>query len=237
MAVDVVIPLSNGSFIDDFELRYCLRSIERNLLDLGNVWIIGHRPLWCHGVKHIPFEDSYQDNKSANIINKIMRACMEDNLTNEFIRMSDDQCILTKMYANEILPVYNEDLKTKENWSDNRWDHLLKRTQIALERKGMTAFNYEPHIPLPVFKKLFLKTMIGWDYGAGIGYVTNSLYYNTIVHSHEKVDVSKRAAYFKPDLPIDLSGKKFLCYSDAGLSYPLMNAMKTMFPDKSRFEV
>jgi len=70
--IDVVYPLGSGSAWDNNELRYSLRSLENNLLDLGRVFVVGQRPPWLVEAVHIPMEDTHRHNKDANLIDKVL---------------------------------------------------------------------------------------------------------------------------------------------------------------------
>jgi len=43
-----------SSWGDDNELRYSLRSLEKNLIGLNRIFVVGHKPKWLVGVTHIP---------------------------------------------------------------------------------------------------------------------------------------------------------------------------------------
>ena len=70
---DVVYFLGSESANQDWELRYSLRSIARNFLDLRKVFIVGHKPRWLTGVEHLAVPDRYTNNKDANLIDKLRR--------------------------------------------------------------------------------------------------------------------------------------------------------------------
>ena len=53
--VNIVIPYILGEY-DGLELRYALRSIEKNCTDPCNVILIGDKPAWCKNVRHVPVE-------------------------------------------------------------------------------------------------------------------------------------------------------------------------------------
>ena len=73
MKIDIVYPLGTGSKWQDSELRFSLRSIEKNFIDKGTVWVIGHKPDWLINARHIPMPDKHKHNKDANIwINKVL---------------------------------------------------------------------------------------------------------------------------------------------------------------------
>ncbi len=240
MAIDILIPLGNGSFMQDIELRYCLRSIEANLKGYRDIYIIGHKPDWCINVIHIPMDDSYSSNKSANIISKIIRGCLESSLSKSFVRMSDDNYFLKPIHAKKLRPVYNEILSNKVNWDGSPWHRALKRTLNFLKKKRRLGYepiyNYEPHVPMLVDKRLFPKIMIETDFGANPGYVANSIYYNSLMIKRNKVDVSDRVACMHMDKPLDIKNQTFLCNNDAGLSYELIEFLKRKFPNESKYE-
>lgn len=70
---DILIPLGTGSRHQDFELRMCLRSIEKHLTGYGNIFIVGDKPDWIQNVIHIPAKDNPNNwNRARNIYDKIM---------------------------------------------------------------------------------------------------------------------------------------------------------------------
>ena len=79
--IDVVIPLGLGSRWEDNELRFCLRALQCNFLDLGKVWIVGEKPEWCVNVHYLRVPDFFSGNKDANLITKIMTACYQQNMS------------------------------------------------------------------------------------------------------------------------------------------------------------
>lgn len=236
--IDVVYPIGDGSKMDNFELRYSLRSIEANLADLRDVIIVGKKPTWVKNVISIPFTDPYKNNKAANIISKIMRSCIISDISEQFIRMSDDQYILKPMDSSSMIPVYNWDMNKYEKWdNNNRWHSLLKRTRDYLKSKDLDCFNYETHIPMIVDKNFFMEFMLETDFGDGIGYVANSIYYNSTILEHTKIDYSKRAVFMEMDKHFVITNEhEYLCHNDAGFSYDLINYLKNKFPNKSRYE-
>lgn len=238
--IDVVYPLGTGSHSDNFELRYSLRSLEANLIDLRNVYIVGNMPDWCKNIFCIHADDPYKNNKSANIISKILLACSCPTVTSEFIRMSDDNYLLKPTYSHQMTPVYNWDMGKYKKWEeDNKWHKLLIRTMQHLLASNQTVYNYETHIPMPVDKRLFMETMLMTDFGAEPGYVTNSIYYNTIIfpENHTKIDSSIRAVFMDMETPFKITDKhQYLCHNDLGMSFDLMNYLKAKFPNPSKYE-
>lgn len=235
--IDVVYPIGSGSHMDNVELRYSLRSLS-NLTGIRDVYIVGNKPDWCTNVVHIKAEDRYVHNKGANIISKIMTACCTANISSPFIRMSDDNYVLQPMEASDIKPVYNWDMAKYDKWdASNKWHDLLIRTMEYLRSIKKPVFNYETHIPMPVYPGAFYEIMRRTPFEEGPGFVTNSIYFNVAFENHTKIDTDMRAVFMDADTPFKITDKhKFLCHNDAGFSYDLLNYLKFKFPNPSKYE-
>ena len=118
--IDVVYPLGTGSRWNDNELRYSLRSLEKNFPDLGRVWIVGHRPAWLTGVVHVAMDDVHRHNKDANLIDKILAACRA-GVSERFVRMSDDQVFLRPVRFADMKPLHYGDITSKSDWPAGGW--------------------------------------------------------------------------------------------------------------------
>ena len=91
MTYDVAYFLSSESSLEDWELKYSLRSWEKFFPALGRVWILGeHKPAWLNeeSVTRLAIPDAYKRNKDANLITKLVRASMEPELSEKFISCS-----------------------------------------------------------------------------------------------------------------------------------------------------
>lgn len=169
--MDVVYPLSKSSqWSNHNELRYSLRSVEK-FVPVRNVYLIGFKPEWATNVIHIPFSD-FHVVKDANIISKVLRACYED-LTAEFIRLSDDQYFLTpykKAYY------YKPDLQDGEK----QWLKRCFNTKDVLLTQKKPIYNYDCHVPQLIDKKKYVDIMLQATWGQGVGLLVNSYYFNTL---------------------------------------------------------
>lgn len=164
------------------ELRYSLRSIEENFTDLRNVYIIGNKPNWLINVKHIHIPDCYKSNKDANLINKVILACTDINLSDDFLQMSDDMYLLQKVNKDffEIPYIDNNHVRFVPGVRLSRWKNRLKRTVDLLKSASYRSDCFEAHVPYMINKHLYPKTLFRYDYGFGDGYCGNTLYFNTI---------------------------------------------------------
>ncbi len=236
--MDVVIPFQKfNSHWEDNELRCCLRSLDKYFLDIGEVFIVGHKPEWIKGVVHVECDDPYPKNKGANIINKLLTAGEDKTLSSSYLFVSDDQYMLFPMRSRDIRPYYTADLKGhKLNKGNKFWMECLRNMRTAMARRGLPCYNHESHTPVIINKHKYWSTMVQHNY-TDILYPTLSLYFNTILESHEKIPDNYRAKFNKEGISIDIiDSKQFLYHNDLGLSYSLQQKIRELFPKKCRFE-
>lgn len=243
--IDVIIPLGTGcDWKEHNELKYCLRSIEKNLVDLGKVYVVGHKPNWLTNVIHIPAEDTLTRNKDGNIINKTLLACKHPQCSQQFMRISDDQILLQSCTIEHLQPGHSGDLKLYGKWRNQKWLNRLKRTYEYLRDNDYTTFNYDIHIPFVANRDLFIQTWQNIDFESDIGYCINTMFFNVNFSTfknneyiwQQKCTIEK-PIYFQ-DIIIDkLKDKRFLGYGPRGLNDHLKIVIKNLFPCKSKYEL
>lgn len=87
--MDVVYILGSGSLVKNEEIRYSLRSLERNMLDIADVYIVGEKPEFLKDFIHIPSQDLSPE-KWRNAYKKIKIACADSRISEDFLLMNDD---------------------------------------------------------------------------------------------------------------------------------------------------
>lgn len=87
--MDAVYILGKHSQAEDEELRYSLRALCTNMLDLRKVYVVGHLPDFLKDVHHIPCEDNHEK-RWKNALEKTRLAATTDGITDEFLLMNDD---------------------------------------------------------------------------------------------------------------------------------------------------
>lgn len=102
--MDVVYILGKGSLSDDKELKYSIRSLHKNMLDMGAVYVVGEKPKTAPLAKHIPAEDKYPK-KWQNMLHKVNLACQDSQITDDFLLMNDDFFMLEPFMGSEF-PFY-----------------------------------------------------------------------------------------------------------------------------------
>lgn len=179
--IDVVYPIGKGSIWgDNNELRFSLRALEKNFLDLGKVYIIGEKPKWLNGEAiHIPAPDSFSQNKDANIITKILVACGHPRITSQFVRCSDDELFIAPVRYCEMKALYSANIQRVIS-PRNIWKLRIKNTCSYLRRLGKPSLFYDNHVPVPMDTMHFVRIMQNAPFAAHYGLAIDSLYFNML---------------------------------------------------------
>lgn len=145
---DILYIVGNGSEWNDNELKFSLRSIAKNGLNVGRVFLVGHKPSFVSdAVTHIPCGDPY-DMKHKNILNKVIYAIDHSDIGSHFLISSDDHYYVQKVDFDK-LPVYyrNEDMPDKvvgrQIWSE--YHKSLRETRWILTDAGLSTYQTNPH--------------------------------------------------------------------------------------------
>lgn len=239
--VDVVIPLAGDTTGNFEELKYCLRSIDKNVKDLGQVYILGpYQPRWLQRAKFLYIDDPHKRNKDANIINKVLTAIRVFNLGN-FIFWSDDQVLIQETYLGNMPPVYNirppDAFRAKEG---NRWHARVGNTFDYLESRDIhLPYNYESHVPQRYDGQKVLEVMKDVDYGKLPGYSINTLFMGLLgVTGGINQNAIKATSEANYDNLTQLNDRiLFYGYDTAGFKLKAREMVSKMFPDKCRFEL
>jgi hypothetical protein len=182
MAISVVIPLGTSSIWgEDEELKHCLRSVEKHLIGVGEVFIVGVLPKWATNVIHIAAKDEVGvQNRSKNIFNKIMLAVADNRVTDDFLFMNDDHFLKHDFVANEFPYHYREHdmIETvnrikKLEW----WKSLVTNTRDYLIANGKPVKMFDTHCPI-VFNRNKFRELENVDWSKPNGYGIKSLYAN-----------------------------------------------------------
>lgn len=104
--MDAVYILGDGSVADDEEIRYSIRSLEKNMLDLDHVFVVGDCPDFLTGVTHIGAKDKY-DKPWKNAMHKTEVACDFEDISDNFLLMNDDFFLCEPFYGAEF-PFYSK---------------------------------------------------------------------------------------------------------------------------------
>lgn len=243
-SLDVVYVLGTGSRWSDNELRFSLRSIERYLSGLRNVYVVGHKPDWLRNVVHIPAPDPYRQNKDANMIHKLLIACQQEELSPAFVAISDDQLLLAPIHAGELRPCFETTLHDKPPTWFERTAYRRRHSRNTVEAledelgRGRSLFCYNTHTPRLVHKLEFATYMRRQDYPT-MPLSMYTLYFNLALRTHEPIR-NRRAQIMQPmsgdEIRRRCEGRLYLGYRDKGLNDALKRFLADRFPEPSKYE-
>ena len=242
--LDVVYVLGNGSKWNDNELRFSLRSVEKNLKGIGNVIIVGERPEFLQNIIHIPANDIFEPGQNAdgNIITKVLAACNYKGLSDEFLFINDDHLVIADMNIADVPALHKGDMTTypEKYWKLNFWRKRLKRTKEILWENSLPAFHYDCHTPIIFNKKKFPEVVKQFDYQDGIGYTMKSLYGNSVYGLKGRLLTNEKKTIFKnytvEQIENRLKDSQFMSFNDQGLSNSLKWWLIQNFSSKSKYE-
>jgi hypothetical protein len=191
---DLVYILGTQSKWHNNEIRFSLRSVAKNLECAGRIFIVGEFPKWINKerVTNIPAEDIYR-NKLKNAVHKILLACRDPKVSDNFILMNDDFFFLKRTreveYFNKgFLKATKRNHETKGGY----YYDAIKKTISLLKDFGIDhPYDFENHYPIILNKEKFIKTFSTIDYKAD-GLIFRSVYHN----------LNRTKSEYRPDLKV-----------------------------------
>lgn len=242
-AVDLVYVLGTGSKWDNNEIRFSLRSVSKNLKNVGKIFIVGEMPDFLQNCIHVPCKDIFEPgiNADGNMTHKLLHVCKRADLSDDFLFMNDDFIINKPIAANEIPWLHKEDMATRppNYWTSQFYRHRLKRTFDELKLRGMATMQYDYHAPMLMNKHQFIEVIGQFDYGIDIGYTFRSIYGNSLElpatpFAEYKVTVFKN--YSLEKLQERTADMTFIGFNDEGLNRSLKWWLIDNFPDRCSYE-
>lgn len=175
---DLVYILGAGSRWQDNEIRYSLRSMVKNMKDIGQVFVVGKCPDFLQNVIHIPAENT-GNSKEHSIAIKIGIACRDERVSENFLMCNDDHFIMKGYSACEFPYYFDNHLSELYVKSDKQsaYGHAIKDTIIHLTQAGFNTVNFDTHCPIIYNKGKFLNSMKCNWINLG-GYLLKSMYCN-----------------------------------------------------------
>jgi hypothetical protein len=233
--MDIVYILGSGSVWQNNEIRYSLRSVEKNISDLGNVFIVGEKPDWIQNVFHIPYPDSFRE-KWKNGFYKIRRACLEEKISDTFLLMNDDFFIREKIEAENYPYYYNGLLSYSERFHSKRVKTTRAITAERLKYNNRGLLNFSIHRPFRYNKEMFYFLP---DIPLSLkGFSVRSFYanYYNIPAVPSKDPLISPLSSGKDFEKIVSGSTDFSIFSSTARSPVFHNWIQSLFPDPSSFE-
>lgn len=234
MKTSIVIPLGTGSRWNNTELRFALRSVEKHLTGYGDIFIIGEKPEWLQNVIHIPATDIEQTwAKERNIFNKIMLACDDPRVSDDFLFMNDDHFLLRDYVAGEF-PFY--------------WDGSLTDVMRVSQYKNTVANTvaqiseevryFDVHCPIVYNKMQFLYAVDELDWSRKYGYCIKTVYAQSLF---DPITIHLRDLKINQPLPYGeiinlIAGRPWFSIGDAARQGDMLQVLEDLYSAKSCYE-
>lgn len=244
---DVIIPLGDGSKVDNEELRILLRSIETNLKEHGKIYLVTSRcPEWINKdtVEVVNIPDHYGNNKDANLHEKTLRTIEKYGIHN-FLWCADDNCIMKPVVACEIPILYNR--KARSDFDNSgKWGKRVKNTFEWADSRGVHLdHHFECHAPQIFNGDKLLKGMKNVDYINQPGLtiyttwrVVTDSYKNALPQGDYKNTYEMETEEsMRNRKDSELESRLFIGYNDSAIESGLIGRLRRIFPNKSRYEV
>lgn len=234
---DIIIPLG-PSKIGHLDLKFALRSIEKNVKNYRDIWIIGDLPKWITGVKHLGFSDDPDPKwKEFNIYNKIRAACIKNEISEDMLMVNDDHFLLEEIDAISY-PFYYKGTVT-DSWIKNRSDYrkTMNHTRRYLMDRGFDDKNFDTHTPIIYNKKKYLTSFNAVNWGTPWGYGIKTLYCSVNrIKGEYMPDLKLKKKHTYEEVKKMVEGRHVVSCTDVPMKYGLADYLEELFPDKSKYE-
>jgi hypothetical protein len=219
---------------DNEELRYSIRSIEKNMPE-GKIWVIGGKPDWYTG----NFVHVEQTKKSyANVREQLRVACATEKISDDFVLMNDDFFVINPV--KEIPTWYTGTLvdrirSLQQIKSQNAgYLRLLILSNNVIRRTGVAdPLDYELHTPMIMNKEKLLPILHStalWR-----SYYGNKYNVGGTKHSDVKVH-SKDVLEDRAKNLIDITNEPYISGSDYNFEFLKDIILGEMFSQPSKYE-
>lgn len=215
------------------ELFFSLRSVEEYGSGYRRLVIVGS-PI--RGIKpdlFIPHKTRPEHYKSRDMYEKLLLVCNHPEVTERFIRMSDDYFFSHPIFFDKLL-TYKRGKNLFEHGAinpANKNNRCATITGQALREKGLPFESYDLHVPMPMEKQKFLEAASHFDWSQPLSLAHRSIYGN-----FHRIDASPRkdvkfGSYY------DLEAIKASPIWSSGDMFWDEKTMRIMYPNKSRWEI
>ena len=247
--IDIVYP-NVEKYVQWEEMKYSLRSLEKNLVDVEfRIWIVGDHPDWLSDEAR--FINVPCTGKTTRIDQAMKRIAVDNHpeINETYFWMNDDIYLINPVtYADLCIPKILNDLAKSINRYDPQttWGADMHATYKRLKAENLPTLNYAIHLPY-MYEKVKSKELFRLFDLDKNPYVFENLYYNLffahLIPYRLSLDETNNLLFCinrqSPNwnaVSIQLNQKKFMNNSEAGMSDKLKALLASLFPEKSRFE-
>lgn len=245
----IVIPYATGptaSHWNDTELRFCLRSIERYLKGYGEIFLVGAAPRWLQNVTVIPATDHDKTYyKEWNIFTKVMLACQDERVTEDFLFMNDDHFLLSEFEAGTFPAYYSGYLKDGMNRSDPYRQSIVNTIEWLdnyrlAEFQWISADNgeyFDIHCPI-IYNKSRWDNIQVPDWEKKYGYCIKTIYGMHVYRDEceEYPDLKIHGAKSATEIKALVKDRLFFSTNDNCRDGGMEAVLQELYPNKSKYE-
>lgn len=234
--MDLLYILGSGSKYNNDEIRYSLRSVEKNFKNIDRVVVVGENPGFLSDKVDYYFIKEAEGNKEWCIARKILTACESGIVKGDFLFMNDD-FFFTREVDAEKYPYYCKGVLDEA--PDPNYSKSLVNTKEYLKGQGKRIKHFDVHTPIIYNTEKFIGLSETWDYSKSLdfGLVVKSTYCNMLeIDSCEPYeDVKLNHLNEEEDFDRIFSTNCFSCTDDAWY-LGVYEYLKLMYPNKSIYE-
>jgi len=187
--MDIVYPVKKTALNE--ELIYSLRSLCN--IPHNQVFIVGDLPDFINTEKVIYIESNILNSRYETTTNNIKLACLDKNLSNDFILMNDDFFILNTITEKDLLLnrgylKHQVDYYHKYHKPLTNFDRLIEQALIQLKQFGFkNPISFELHCPMIINKYNYL-SMLNKINSDALHCCKRSLYGNYFIKESKTID-------------------------------------------------
>jgi len=229
--MDIVMPYKAAGTAQ--ELRYALRSVEKNFPEVGDLWLVGDASIHLKGFRHIPNPLNQKSSyPMGNSVNAIRLACAHPEVPDNFLLFNDD-FFLMQPYTprTEYRCTLEEHIALFPN-KNSAWTQTLANTYNYLKDRGVEEpLSFALHTPLPVNKHVMAYEL---ERASGRGVSARSVYGATLDPIPPRADHDSKVYWTTRG---DWRSWDILSTENQVFErHPVGEYIKEAFPDKSRWE-
>ena len=234
--IDVVYVLGNGSINSNNEILFSLRSLQKYCTGYRDIHVIGHRPKFLKNIKHTQFIEG--NIKAINILLKIKQACLNKDITEDFLFMNDDHFFCKEVDINDIPYYFDQNEMYKILRERKQIDTYRRIIEDTISYFGSIVF-FDTHKPMIINKAKFLNMCENINFKKfNNGLLVKSSYCN--YHNIKGVpckDMVLREKLTYNEIIDILKNESIFAITDDAINESLIKFFTTFYPVESQFEI
>lgn len=240
--MDILYVVGTGSKWNNNELRYSLRSIDKNGVNVGRIFIATETlPKFINPetVTHVCIRDLGKI-KHRNIMDKIECVMNYSDIADDFLLSSDDHFYLRETDFDRY-PLYHKGEIQERDENAEYW-LSMRDTKRLLEQHGLTTYSTNPHCnthfnrPMFMEHSALMKEGKQLRYGAEVNCLMGNLMVAAGVEPVQYDDIKIKKFKDREDLLRQLGDTHCFSIYDSALNCGIKEYLREIFPNKSRWE-